>query len=100
MHTDARIDTKHMAHLIGQTRGRQAWQLPVAQRIKAIFLISINSSTRGKYFSDTPSDRRKTLPDSFSYCCPYGSEYNTAKAVNLNCVIDELASVKARKFIL
>jgi hypothetical protein len=32
--------------------------------------------------------------------CPFSSEYGIAKPINLNEVIDEFSSVKARKFIL
>jgi hypothetical protein len=38
------------------TRGKQAWQLPKAQRL-IIFLISVNSSLCVIYFCDTSSHR-------------------------------------------
>jgi hypothetical protein len=66
-----------------------------------IFLISVNSSVCGIYFCDTSSHRRKTDSQILSLDnCPSSSEYDIAKSINFNEVIDELSSVKARKFTL
>jgi hypothetical protein len=63
--------------------------------------ISINSSLCGIYVCDTSSHRRKTNGQILSLrSCPSSSEYDIAKPIILNVVIDEFASVKARKFTL
>jgi hypothetical protein len=83
----------------GRGRGRQAWQLPRAQRL-IIFLISVNSSLCGIHFYDTSRNRHKTDGQILSLGnCP-SSEYDIAKTINFNHVIDEFASVKARKVTL
>jgi hypothetical protein len=62
--------------------------------------ISINSSFCGIYVCDTSSHRRKTNGHVLSLgSCP-SNEYDIAKPINLNVVIDEFASVKARKITL
>jgi hypothetical protein len=82
------------------TRGRQAWQLPRAQRLITIFLISANSSFCAMYFCDTSSYRRKTDGQILSLDnCPSSSEYDIAKPISFNEVI-EFSSFKTGKFIL
>jgi hypothetical protein len=72
-----------------------------AQRLKTIFLISVNFSLCGIYFCDPSSRRRKTDGQILSLdSCPSNSEYDIAKTINLNYVIDEFASIKARKVTL
>jgi hypothetical protein len=63
--------------------------------------MSVNSSLCGIYFCDTSSHRHKTdgqilSLDSF----PSSSEYNIARNINFNDVIDKFASVEARKVTL
>jgi hypothetical protein len=83
------------------TRGRQAWQLPGAQRLITIFLISVNSSLCGTYFCDTSTLWRKTDGQILSLdIYPSSSEYDIAKTIHFNDVIDKFASVKARKVTL
>jgi hypothetical protein len=70
-----------------------------ARRLITIFLISANSSLCGivLYFCDTSSHRRKTDGQIISLICLFSSEYDIAKTINFNYVIDKFASVKARK---
>jgi hypothetical protein len=67
-----------------------------AQRL-IIFLISVNSSLCGIHFCDTSRNRHKTDGQILSLD---SSEYDIAKNINLNDVIDVFASVKARKVTL
>jgi hypothetical protein len=72
-----------------------------AQRLITIFLISVNSSLRGIYFYDTSSHRGNTEGQIISLdSCPSSSEYDIAKTINFNNIIDEFASVKAIKVTL
>jgi hypothetical protein len=72
-----------------------------AQRLIKIFLISVNSSFCGIYSCDTSRHRRKTDGQIlFLDSCPSSSEYDIAKNINFNDVIDEFSSVKARKVTL
>jgi hypothetical protein len=69
-----------------------------AQLLITIFLISVNSLLCGIYFCDTSRNRHKTDGQILSQDnCPSSNEYDIAKTINLNDVIDEFASVKARK---
>jgi hypothetical protein len=64
-------------------------------------LISVNSSLCGIYFCDTSSHRRKTDGQIISLASrSSSSEYDIAKTINFNDVIDEFASVEARKVTL
>jgi hypothetical protein len=81
-------------------RVRQTWKLPGVQLL-IIFLISVNSSLCGIHFCDTSRNRHKTDGQILSlYNCPSSSENDVAKNINFNDVIDEFASVKARKVAL
>jgi hypothetical protein len=89
------------------TRGRKAWQLPRAQRdwgaqrLITIILLSVSSSVYEIYSCATSSHRRKTDGQIlFLDSCPSSSEYDIATIINFSDVIDEFASVKARKVIL
>jgi hypothetical protein len=83
------------------TTGRQAWQLPGAQRLITIFLILVNSLLCGIYFCDISSYGRKTYGHIISLDnCPSSSEYDIAKPTDFSEVTDEFSSVKARKFTL
>jgi hypothetical protein len=69
-----------------------------AQLLITLFLISVNSLLFGIYFCDTSRNRHKTDGQILSLGnCPSSSEYDIARNVNFNYVIDEFASVKARK---
>jgi hypothetical protein len=71
-----------------------------AQRLITIFLISVHSSLCGIHFCDTSRNRHKTDGQILSLdSCP-SSEYDVAKTINFHDVIDEFASVKARKITL
>jgi hypothetical protein len=79
-------------------RGRQAWQLPRVQWLIAVFLVSVIFSLCGTYFCDTWRHRGKTDGQILSLdSCPSSSEYDIAKTIDFNDVIDEFESVKARK---
>jgi hypothetical protein len=53
------------------------------------------------YFCDISSHRRKTDGQILSIDnCPSSSDYDIAKTIHFNDVIDEFASVKARKVTL
>jgi hypothetical protein len=72
-----------------------------AKLLITIFLVSINSLLCGIYFCDTSRNRHKTDGQILSLgICPSSSEYDIAKNINFNDVIDEFASVKARKVTL
>jgi hypothetical protein len=52
-------------------------------------------------FYDTSSNRHKTDGQILSLDrCPSSSEYDIAKTINFNYIIDEFASVKGRKIAL
>jgi hypothetical protein len=69
-----------------------------AQRPITIFLISVNSLLCGIYFCDTSRHRRKTGGQILSLDnFPSSSEYDIAKPINFNEVIEEFSSVKAKK---
>jgi hypothetical protein len=62
-----------------------------------IFLISVNSLLCGIHFCDTSRNRHKTDGQIISLGrCP-SSEYDIAKTITFNDVINEFASVKAKK---
>jgi hypothetical protein len=72
-----------------------------AQRLITIFLISVNSSLCGIYSCDTSRHRHKTDGQILSLdSCPSSSEYDIAKTINFNDLIDAFASVKKRKVTL
>jgi hypothetical protein len=68
-----------------------------AQRL-IIFFISVNSSLCGIHFCDTSRYKHKTDGQILSLdSCPSSSEYDIAKTIDFNDVINEFASVKAKK---
>jgi hypothetical protein len=72
-----------------------------AQLLITIFLTSVNFLLCGIYFCDTSRNRHKTDSQILSLGnYPSSSEYDIAKNINFNYVIDEFASVKARKVSL
>jgi hypothetical protein len=75
-----------------------------ARRLMTIFLISVNSSLCGiQFFCDKHTSRNRHKTNGQILCldnCPSSSEYNIAKTINFNDVIDEFASVKVRKVTL
>jgi hypothetical protein len=72
-----------------------------AQRLIIIFLISVNSSLCVIYFCDTSSHRRTNDGQILSMdICPSSSEYDIAKTINFNDVIEEFAYFKTREVTL